>query len=246
MKIFLIKLKNFPFNFLFLKKNPRMLEFKILRIIASTIICFLLTSALLDGFIFNVYTINFLTSCFKPNKISSKLIQNHKLKTLICFIIVLWSLYFLFNIFNRNYFKSQTTDKKRNISEANNSKCFKTFFKFSAIFFLIYLIFVISALIFEKSKDDPIRVSFNKKYPISRPNRSLKKKIFFLNTLSKKIRKKVSRSRGRVISSLESLSWNILELDYLKLYHLKFRYVKHQFVISTTLLIIFLIIIRNR
>jgi hypothetical protein len=225
-----------------------MLDFKILRIIASTIICFLLTSALLDGFIFNVYTIKFLTSCFKPNKISSKLIQNHKLKTLLCFIIVIWSLYFLLNIFNRNYFKSQTTDKKRNLSEASNSKCFKTFFKYSAIIFLIYLIFVISALIYEKSKDDPIRVSFNKKYPISRSNRGLKRKFFFLNTLSKKIRKKVSRSnsKGKVLNSLESLSWNILELDYLKLYHLKFRYVKHQFVISTTLLIILLIIIRNR
>jgi len=218
---------------------------KILRIIATIVICFLFTTGLLDGLIYNAYSINFLKNSLKPSNISERIRQTHKLKTILCLILITWSLYFLFRMFNKKFLRSRNIIKNNKSLEARKSSSSKTLFTCSATFFLIYLGFIISALIIEKLKDDPGRVSFFKKQPLARSQRGLEKiKQILVYPLKSKMKNPSSSKNS--YGGLESIPSNILELDYLKLYHFKFRYIKIQVIMFSSVLIILVMIIRNK
>jgi hypothetical protein len=224
-----------------------MSDSKILRIIATIVICFLLTTGLLDGLIFNAYSINFLKNCLKPNNISERIVQTHKLKTILCLILISWALYFLFRMFNKKFLRSRNIVKNNKSLKTRKSSSSKTLFTCSATFFLIYLGFIISALIIEKVKDDPGRVSFFnfKEQSLSRSQRGLEKlKQILVYPLKSKMKNLSGPKKS--YGSLESIPLNILELEYLKIYHFKFRYIKIQVIMFSSVLIILVMIIRNK
>ena len=227
---------------------------KILRIFATIHACFLLNVALIDGFLFNIFSVLFLNKALKINGIEPDTIQNHRVKAVLSMALVMGSIYMLTCIFSRNFLQFKRPSRHKRARHHTNSHFTSRFFTFVVpVAFLVYLAICIAVFSINHYRYNPNNSVFHKKPVIQDDTNRVEKQHTFKSIFkkAKKVGKNLLHLRlndkpkeANHYTSVESLPWNVLDLDYLKRYHFELRYYKHLWITLFAMLIFVLVFIK--
>ena len=223
------------------------------RVLATAIISFVFNATLIDGIIFNALALIFTKRSVHVKKLQPKLFTRYEWKISSSIVLLVCSLYLLVNNFNQKFLLFKKCFKKSN---AKRQSCVSAFFFVGLpLMALIYFAIVFSILAFDKSNDNnkaTFRVQKNAKSLAKIPKT---KKSFNANMFLKKLKslkmipmrlKSSKKGKNKKKISKKSEPFNLIKLDYLKIYHYEFRYRKIQiYIISSIFLFLFMTIKLN-